>query len=131
MNDQKLKILVIEDEPSLREAITLKLNSQGMEVIGFESGQKAIDYLKNLTSLDMLPDLIWLDYYLKDLNGLDFMKELKKYNNLISIPVIVVSNSASPQKVQDMLDMGAKKYILKAENRLDDIVGTMQELIKK
>jgi CheY-like chemotaxis protein len=129
--DHKLKILVVEDEQSLREAITLKLTSIGMEVVGHESGQQAIDYLKSLNSTDQLPDLIWLDYYLKDLNGLDFMKELKKYNNLVNIPVIVVSNSASPQKVQEMLDMGAKKYILKAENRLDEIVQSMQELIRK
>lgn len=128
---QNLKILVVEDEQSLRDAINLKLKSLGMETVSFESGQQAIDYLKTISPVDQLPDLIWLDFYLKDLNGLEFMKELKNYNNLVNIPVIVVSNSASQQKVQDMLDMGAKKYILKAENKLDDIVDSIHQYVKK
>jgi CheY-like chemotaxis protein len=131
MDNQKLKILVVEDEQSLRDAINIKLNSLGIEAVSFESGQKAIDYLMGLSAVDKLPDIIWLDYYVKDLDGLGFMHELKSYNNIANIPVIVVSNSAGPEKVQRMLDMGAKKYILKAENKLDDIVSTVLELAKK
>jgi CheY-like chemotaxis protein len=97
-----------------------------MDVLSCSSGQQAIDYLQ---SLDELPDAIWLDYYLKDMNGLAFMQELKQKPEWASIPVLVVSNSASPDKVSNMLALGAKKYILKAEYRLDEIIAMIRDFI--
>ncbi|MEK7153834.1 MAG: response regulator, partial [Patescibacteria group bacterium] len=97
-----------------------------MDVLSCASGQQALDYLKNL---DRLPDAVWLDYYLKDMNGLAFMQELKQSATWGAIPVIVVSNSASPDRVHNMLALGAKKYILKAEYRLDEIIAMIRDFI--
>lgn len=118
--------MVVEDETLLLQAITKKLKISGMDVLSCASGQQAIDYLK---SLDELPDAIWLDYYLKDTNGLAFMQELKQNASWTDIPVLVVSNSASPDKVHNMLGLGAKKYILKAEYRLDEIIAMIRDFI--
>ena len=119
-------IMVVEDETLLLQAISKKLKLSGMDVLSCASGQQAVDYLK---SLDELPDAIWLDFYLKDMNGLVFMQELKQNPKWQAIPVIVVSNSASPDKVHTMLALGAKKYILKAEYRLDEIINMIREFI--
>lgn len=119
--------MVVEDEVLLLQAITKKLKLSGMDVLSCASGQQAVDYLDNL---DELPDAVWLDYYLKDMNGLAFMQELKANPKWTDIPVIVVSNSASPEKVHNMLALGAKKYILKAEYRLDEIIVMIQEFIR-
>jgi len=118
--------MVVEDETLLLQAITKKLKFSNMDVLSCASGQQAVDYLNNL---DELPDAIWLDYYLKDMNGLAFMQELKGNPKWMNIPVIVVSNSASPEKVHNMLALGARKYILKAEYRLDEIIGMIREFI--
>src|SRR6266568_1402352 len=119
-------IMVVEDETLLLQAITKKLKLSGMDVLSCSSGQQAIDYLE---SLDELPDAIWLDYYLKDMNGLAFMQSLKQKPEWTNIPVLVVSNSASPDKVSNMLALGAKKYILKAEYRLDEIIAMIRQFI--
>lgn len=121
-------ILVIEDEELLLEAITRKLESSGIHAVSFRSGADALNYLENRTN--EFPRAIWLDYYLKDMNGLDFMKEIKKNSRLSQIPVFVVSNSASEPNVHSMLALGVKKYILKAEHRLDEIINTINEFIK-
>jgi len=118
--------MVVEDETLLLQAITKKLKFSNMDVLSCASGQQAVDYLSNL---DELPDAIWLDYYLKDMNGLAFMQELKANPKWADIPVIVVSNSASPEKVHNMLALGARKYLLKAEYRLDEIIGMIREFI--
>ena len=120
------RIMVVEDEALLLQAITKKLKLVGMDVLSCSSGAQAIDYLNNL---DDLPDAVWLDYYLKDMNGLDFMQKLKANNTWSDIPVLVVSNSASPAKVTTMLGLGAKKYILKAEYRLDEIISIINKFI--
>jgi len=119
-------IMVVEDETLLLQAISKKIKLTGMDVLSCASGQQAVDYLG---SLDELPDAIWLDYYLKDMNGLAFMQELKQNSKWANIPVLVVSNSASPDKVSNMLGLGAKKYILKAEYRLDEIIAMIRDFI--
>lgn len=127
MSKDSPTIMVVEDETLLLQAITKKLKLSGMDVLSCASGQQAVDYLNNL---DELPDAVWLDYYLKDMNGLMFMQSLKQNPVWSNIPVIVVSNSASPDKVSNMLALGAKKYILKAEYRLDEIIQMIREFIK-
>ena len=119
-------IMVVEDENLLLQAITKKLKISGMDVLSCASGGQAVDYLRNL---DELPDAVWLDYYLKDMNGLAFMQELKQNPAWTDIPVIVVSNSANPEKVNNMLALGARKYILKAEYRLDEIIAMIRDFI--
>jgi CheY-like chemotaxis protein len=92
------------------------------------SGEQALDYLGNLLEL---PDVIWLDYHLQKMNGLDFLKKVKENKKWQKIPVVIVSNSASEEKVHSMLALGAKKYVLKAEYRLDDIIKIVKEFLPK
>jgi CheY-like chemotaxis protein len=120
-------IMVVEDETLLLQAITKKLKLSGLDVVSCASGQQALDYLESMD--DKLPDAVWLDYYLKDMNGLAFMQTIKQSPKWSNIPVVVVSNSASPEKVTNMLALGARKYILKAEFRLDEIIQMMRDLI--
>ncbi len=69
-------------------------------------------------------DVIWLDHYLlgKE-SGLDFVvwckEEAADYKN---IPIFVVSNTATPEKIQTYLRLGINKYYVKAERRLDEII---------
>lgn len=123
--ENNLKVLVVEDEPLLLEAIGDKLQKVGIEAILCPSGDKALEHMNSDVDL---PDAIWLDYYLKDMNGLAFMEAVKQNSNWQDIPVIVVSNSANSQKVNTMLALGVKKYLLKAEYRLEDIVEIIRQL---
>jgi CheY-like chemotaxis protein len=119
--------MIIEDEILLLQAVGKKLSLEGINAVSCTNGAQALDYLK---SLPEPPDAIWLDYYLKDMNGLEFMSKIKKNKIWSTIPVVVVSNSASPSKVHSMLALGIKKYLLKAEYRLDDIITIIVKIIK-
>ncbi|QQG47361.1 MAG: response regulator [Candidatus Woesebacteria bacterium] len=124
----KQTIMVIEDEVLLLQAIARKLELSGFNVVSCSSAEQAVDYLKNMNTS---PALIWLDYYLKDMNGLDFMKMIKANPLWSKIPVVVVSNSASEQKQNALASMGIKKYILKAENTLSDIIKIVNEVLNE
>lgn len=126
MSKQNPTIMVVEDEALLLQAITKKIKLSNLDVVSCSTGKQAIDYLE---SMDGLPDAVWLDYYLKDMNGLAFMEELKNNPKWAHIPVVVVSNSASPEKVHNMLGLGVKKYVLKAEYRLDEIIEMLKDFI--
>ena len=121
-------VMIIEDETFLLEAIKKKFSSSNINTVSCTSGKQALDYLTNLPTL---PQAIWLDYYLKDMNGLDFMLSIKKNPLWKHIPIIVVSNSASEEKVKQMLALGAHQYILKAEVRLQDMVETFKTILDK
>ena len=62
---------------------------------------------------------------------LAFRGILKKNPQFANIPVFVISNSASPEKVHHMLALGIQKYMLKAEYRLDKIINTIKSFILK
>ncbi len=128
MDQPKHTVMVVEDETLLLQAIVKKLTVEGIETVSCSTGQQAVDYLN---SLPKLPDAIWLDYYLKDMNGLDFMHVLKKNTQWSEIPVVVVSNSASDDKVHSMLALGVTKYLLKAEYRLDEIIKIIKDFISE
>jgi response regulator of citrate/malate metabolism len=76
--------------------------------------------------------VIWLDHYLlgKE-NGLDFVSwcknEEKQYKN---IPIFVVSNTATPEKVQTYLRLGINKYYVKAEKRLEEIINEINSFLE-
>jgi CheY-like chemotaxis protein len=128
MSIQNPKIMVIEDEGLLLQAITKKLKLNNIETVSCVNGEQALDYLKDMPEL---PDAIWLDYHLSGMDGLTLMRLLKENTLWQNIPVFVVSNSASPEKVTNMLALGAKQYLIKAEHRLDEIIKTIRDFIVK
>lgn len=122
---KKQKAMIVEDEELLLQAIVKKLVSSGYQTLSCTTARQALDYLK---SIKELPDVIWLDYYLPDMNGVEFMREVNKNKEWAKIPVIVVSNSASEQKKNAMLELGVKEYVLKAKYRLDDIINIIKKI---
>lgn len=125
--EPKQVIMIIEDEIMLLTAIEKKLRNLGFETISFT---KATDALRYFSTGGAVPNAIWLDYYLEDdIDGIAFMQKLNEHESLSSIPVIVVSNSASQDKINAMVALGVKKYLLKAENRLEDIASTIHEVL--
>ncbi len=128
MEDSSSTIMIIEDESLLLEAIDRKLASRGYKTLPYVSAEEGLAYLKD--SSHNLPNLIWLDYYLGGMDGGQFMVALKEDERLKNIPVIVVSNSASDQKKNNMIDLGVKAYILKAQYKLDDIIVLLENVLK-
>lgn len=121
-------ILVLEDERPLLEAIKTKLESNSFDVVTARTAEQAIGYLKDGVKIDA----IWLDHYLlgKE-NGLDFVAQLKQDNSeWRKIPIFIVSNTASPDKVQSYLRLGVNRYYTKIDYRLDQIIADIKEFLK-
>lgn len=118
------KVLVVEDEETLQSAIKLKLEKAGAEVFSARRVSEAIKILKKIGKVDV----IWLDHYLlgKE-NGIDFVVNIKEDKKWKKIPIFVVSNTATHDKIQGYLKLGIRKYYTKANLKLDHIV---KEIIK-
>ncbi len=123
---KKAVVMIVEDEQPLLDAIQKKLNKSGFKTIPVNDAERALHILEKR---EELPDLIWLDYYLPGMSGLDFVSRLKKDDKLSTIPIFVISNTAGPEKVSTLMGLGVDKYFLKAEKRLEEIIEEIQSFL--
>ncbi len=124
--NQKYQVLVIEDEPSLKEAINTKLIKAGLEPTTFDNGKLALDAI---TARGKHFDGIWLDFDVYEINGLEFMQRFIAMPGWQTCPVLIVSNTGNPDLIKQAIELGAKEWIIKAEVRLDDTVNRFIEVI--
>ncbi len=121
-------ILLLEDEKEIIGAIKPKLESEGFNVVAVKSVVQALDCLKKGVKIDA----VWLDHYLfgKE-NGLDFVAKIKQDGSVWkNLPVFVVSNTVSPEKIQLYLKLGVVKCYTKVDYSLEQLVGEIKEFLK-
>jgi two-component system KDP operon response regulator KdpE len=99
------KILVIEDEPSLKKFLRITLQSQDYTVIEATRGEEGIRHAATSG-----PDLIILDLGLPDIDGVQVARRVREWS---SIPIIVVSARGKEQEKVIALDSGADDYLTK------------------
>ena len=101
----KFKVLIIEDETAISNFIATTLKSNGYMVLLSSSGKEALSMIAS-----HCPDVILLDLGLPDIDGLEILKQLRKWS---SIPVIIVSARVNEEEKVEALDAGADDYITK------------------
>lgn len=124
---KKHTVLVVEDEKPLLEAICAKLALKGFDSVAARDIDQAFGYLEDGIKIDA----VWLDHYLLgQKTGLDFLATAREQEKFKSIPVFIVSNTASPDKQQAYLRLGAVKYFVKANTHLDSAIDEIREYIE-
>ncbi|MFA6271818.1 MAG: response regulator [Patescibacteria group bacterium] len=122
----KKTVLVLEDEIPLQNAIKIKLISKGFEVKTARRVINGMDILENEGGIDV----IWLDHYLlgKE-DGFDFVTKAKSDKKWKSIPIFVVSNTASNEKLRAYMQLGVNKYYTKADYKLENIIADIENSV--
>lgn len=105
---KKKRILLVEDEQSIREMVSFALVQDGYVIDEAEDGQSA-----KLKIADHLPDLILLDWMLPDTSGLELVRRWKRKESTQEIPVIMLTARVGERDKIDGLDSGADDYITK------------------
>lgn len=104
----KASILLIEDDPDIRELVSWNLGREGMTVHLAESGEKGLALARAVN-----PDLILLDIMLPGKDGMDVLRELKASRNLAGIPVIMLTARGEDADIIVALEMGAEDHVTK------------------
>jgi CheY-like chemotaxis protein len=88
-----LQILIIEDNPAIREVLKMGLEMEGCAVSEAEDGRQALEKLYSVAT----PNLILLDLLMPGMNGYEFLEEIKKdvLDPISRIPVVVISAVAT------------------------------------
>lgn len=103
------KILLVEDEPILRETYQIILSTQPYESDFAENGKEALEMCKNKQY-----DLILLDIMMPEMNGIEFIKHLDNLNEMKS-KILIMSNLSSGKELEEAHQLGIQKHLLKSD----------------
>ena len=111
-------ILLVEDDPGDQKLIKMSLERQKIsnDVFVAETGEEALDYLSRSKAGDSeCPpiDLILLDLNMPGMGGKEFLRRIKKDDQLDTIPVVILTTSDSEQDILESYKLHAAGYIKK------------------
>ena len=120
----KRKILIIEDDKSLQNALVEMLTQEKYETISAFDGEEGLQKAK-----DEKPVLILLDIILPKKDGYEVLAEIKKGEEK-NIPVLILTNLEEIDNVQKALDLGATTFMVKSDFSLKDVLEKVKENLK-
>ena len=117
------KVFVIEDDLIFGKVVQRALEQEdNYDVHVFQSGKDFFDHLH------LNPDIVSIDYNLPDMNGLEILKQVKRFNDEIS--TIILSGQEKVEVVVEAYSNGASSYIIKNENAVVELTNVVKNLSK-
>lgn len=105
---QKKTVLVVDDEPEIRRALTMRLKSNGYSVLTAEDGMQATNI-----AIQCEPDLIILDIGMPGGDGFVVYERLRNSSRSCTIPIVFLTARAGVRDMLKAKEMGADRYITK------------------
>ncbi len=84
---QNAVVLVVDDDPEVRNVVTTTLNRVGLKTAEAVNGRAALDWL----AAHPLPDLVLLDLMMPEMDGLQFLERLREQPDKLTVPVVVLT----------------------------------------
>jgi len=119
------RILVVEDEPDLLEAVVFALRKEGMKPVPCKDGEEALRLVK-----ERRPDLVLLDLMLPGLDGIEVCRRLRASEETARIPIIMVTAKAEETDAVIGLGVGADDYVRKPFG-LRELVARVRALLRR
>jgi len=102
-------ILIVDDEPIIRQLFQKVLEHEGHTVIAAGNGREALDVMR-----EQVPDLILLDLNMPLMDGISFLRLLRRHMDWSKVPVVVMTAMADKQNIESAGALGVRDYMLKA-----------------
>lgn len=104
---EKKSILIVDDEEDVVRVLSKRLMACGYKVLAASDGLQAIEKARER------PDLILLDITMRDMDGIEVLRQIKGASETNEIPVIMVTGKSGSSSILDAQDLGATDYITK------------------
>ena len=120
-----IKILIVDDDPDIRDVLKLTLSEENYEIFEARDGEEALSIIKG----QKVPDLVLLDLILPKLSGFEIMEKINTDPALASvkIPIVVITNLGQESDVQKGQQLGAIGYFVKAQLSIESLVSHVKE----
>ena len=103
-----MKIMIVDDEQAIREALGRKLRREGYDVILSADGLEALQACRR-----QMPDAILLDWTMPVMSGIDFLRQLRQESNGTKPTVVFCTTENDVERIAEALKAGADEYMMK------------------
>jgi two-component system response regulator RegX3 len=121
-SEKRVSVLLVEDEESFVDALTIGLNREGFDVAVARDGQQAVTLFAKDTY-----DIVLLDLMLPRMSGLDVCRAIRSTSE---VPIIIVSAKGEEVDMVLMLEIGADDYVTKPY-RLRELVARIRAVLRR
>ena len=118
------KIMLVEDDKSLREIYSIRLVAEGYEVVSAGDGEEAL-----ALAVQQKPDLVVSDVMMPKISGFDMLDILRSTPETKDIKVIMMTALSSEDQRQRGESLGADKYLVKSQVGIEDVVNAVHEVL--
>jgi two-component system KDP operon response regulator KdpE len=119
--DQR-KILIVDDEPGLRDLVRINLEHEGFAVVQAENGSQGLEAVRSEH-----PDLVILDVMMPEMDGWEACQKLREFSQ---VPVLMLTARVQSQDIVTGLNSGADDYLLKPFN-MDELMARVRALLRR
>jgi len=119
-----VKILLVEDDKSLREIYGVRLLAEGYDIVSAGDGEEAL-----AMAIKDRPDLIVSDVMMPKISGFDMLDILRSTTETKGIKVIMMTALSSEEQRQRGVALGADRYLVKSQVGIEDVVRTVHEVL--
>jgi CheY-like chemotaxis protein len=117
-------VLIVDDEETNRELFEYMLKTRNYATLQAGSGNKGLEII-----LRDRPDLVLLDLYMEDGDGLSVLRAVRSNPAIQSIPIIIITAADNPELKCELIDAGCNALILKPID-MRNFLDTIDELLK-
>jgi PAS domain S-box-containing protein len=128
-DDDVVRVLVVEDDPNIVELVEVALEDNGYdyEIITAYNGVTGLEKLRQTQ-----PDLVLLDIMLPKIDGYEVIRQAKGNPRTADIPIIVLSVRSLEEDINRALQLGAEKYMVKAdENAGESLSQSVEQVVEE
>ena len=127
-NEEKVDVVIVEDDPNDAELITRVFRKHNMvnKIVHLKDGAEALDFFLG-NGADDHPKVVLLDLKLPKVNGIEVLQRLKADERTKNIPVVVLSSSAENRDIKAAYQYGVNSYVTKPI-RFEEFANAVAEL---
>jgi len=125
-NDSQFHVLVAEDDAATREMLCRIVEKEGVSAISAENGRIALEYVAKYQ-----PSLILLDLMMPEMDGFQFVAEVRKHETWQKIPIVVITAKDITDEDKLRLNGYVEKILQKGSYSRDELLGMVRGLLKR
>lgn len=118
------KIMVVEDDASLREIYSIRITAEGYDVVSAGDGEEAL-----AVAVREKPDLILSDIMMPKISGFDMLDILRSTPETASIKVVMMTALSAEDQRRRGERLGADRYLVKSQVGIEDVINVIHEVL--
>ncbi len=118
------KILIVEDDVSLRDVYSARLEAEGYQIAVAANGEEAL-----ATAVKERPDLILLDVMMPKISGFDVLDIVRTTPEIAHTRVIMMTALSAPEDKERGEKLGVDKYLVKSQVTLEEMVDAIKQVL--